>query len=100
MFIRVKLLLHFLRFFLIISGIMSQRIKDEFTVRLMDIYRRLKNQENKQTIKLGIYRSDYMIHVEYDTENRTFSTHLRQIEINSIAASFSHLAQLATRLHS
>jgi glutathione synthetase len=47
----------------------------------------------KQPIELGLHRSDYMVH--YAGENR----YLQQVELNTIAASFSSLSTFVSQLH-
>eukprot|EP01118_Nematostelium_gracile_P011732 TRINITY_DN4212_c0_g1_i2.p1 TRINITY_DN4212_c0_g1~~TRINITY_DN4212_c0_g1_i2.p1 ORF type:complete len:366 (-),score=97.44 TRINITY_DN4212_c0_g1_i2:122-1219(-) len=47
-----------------------------------------------QDIRMGIWRSDYMLHAEEDGQ---FG--IRQVEINTIASSFSNLSSFTSQLH-
>jgi glutathione synthase len=71
---------------------------DEFTKKLLDIYKQCKREGLRQKLEMGIFRSDYMINAELDSESNLI-TKLQQIEINAISASFSHLGALAVQLH-
>jgi glutathione synthetase len=60
---------------------------DEFTRKLMDIYKIVLKEGIKQKISLGINRSDYMLH-QVEGDDRS----LLQVEINTIASSFGALS--------
>ncbi|PRP74430.1 hypothetical protein PROFUN_06559 [Planoprotostelium fungivorum] len=62
-------------------------VEDEFTASLIDIYKKVLEKGIKQKITLGIHRSDYMLHA-VDKEEPL----LKQVELNTIAASFSNLS--------
>jgi hypothetical protein len=47
-----------------------------------------------QTIQLGIFRSDYMLHVPTDAD-----ASLRQVEFNTIASSFGPLSERTAAMH-
>ncbi|KAJ8326408.1 Glutathione synthetase [Batrachochytrium dendrobatidis] len=67
---------------------------DDFTKRLYQVYLETLRQPHHQTIKLGIHRSDYLLHIAADGVPK-----LRQIEINTISAGLPSLSSLASRLH-
>ncbi|KAJ3258080.1 hypothetical protein HK103_004073 [Boothiomyces macroporosus] len=62
---------------------------DEFTHRVYDIY---KSKASKQTIWMGIHRSDYLVH--FDKQPM-----IKQVELNTIASSFSSLSSKTDLLH-
>ncbi|CAN8255708.1 unnamed protein product [Cochlearia groenlandica] len=64
---------------------------DVFTSRLLDIHSKMLEINKKEDIRLGLHRSDYML----DEETKS----LLQIEMNTIASSFSGLGRLVTELH-
>ncbi|XP_072099857.1 glutathione synthetase isoform X1 [Mobula birostris] len=67
---------------------------DEFTARLFDIYNQVLQEGITQPITLGINRSDYMF-----DKQRGQAVTLKQIEINTIAASFAGLADKVPEVH-
>ncbi|XP_030590685.1 glutathione synthetase [Archocentrus centrarchus] len=67
---------------------------DDFTARLFKIHQQILKEGRSQTIVLGLNRSDYMLD---QRENGTSS--LKQIEINTIAASFGGLSSHTPGLH-
>ncbi|XP_069740418.1 glutathione synthetase isoform X2 [Narcine bancroftii] len=67
---------------------------DEFTARLFNIYNQVLEEGITQSITLGINRSDYMFDKKHDQ-----SACLKQIEINTIAASFAGLAAKVPVVH-
>uniref|UniRef100_A0A3B3R5X7 Glutathione synthetase n=1 Tax=Paramormyrops kingsleyae TaxID=1676925 RepID=A0A3B3R5X7_9TELE len=67
---------------------------DKFTARLFDIYRHVLKEGRSQSIVLGLNRSDYMVDQRPDG-----STSLKQIEINTIAASFGGLSSQTPAVH-
>ena len=82
---------------------------DDFIGRLFRIYEEV-GQDNRQTCSLGIHRSDYMVDcspVSMDTESCDSSADsvlseqvcLRQIEVNTIAASLSGLSSRMKDFH-
>ncbi|KAJ3322635.1 hypothetical protein HDV06_002849 [Boothiomyces sp. JEL0866] len=62
---------------------------DEFTHRIYDIY---KTKLSKQSIWMGIHRSDYLVHFEKQPM-------IKQVELNTIASSFSSLSSKTDLLH-
>uniref|UniRef100_A0A8C7D1F7 Glutathione synthetase n=1 Tax=Oncorhynchus kisutch TaxID=8019 RepID=A0A8C7D1F7_ONCKI len=74
---------------------LSTTIKvDDFTGRLFNIYRHVLQEGKTQSIVLGLNRSDYML-----DQNGDGSASLKQIEINTIAASFGGLASHTPNVH-
>uniref|UniRef100_A0A667X9M7 Glutathione synthetase n=1 Tax=Myripristis murdjan TaxID=586833 RepID=A0A667X9M7_9TELE len=67
---------------------------DDFTRRLFDIYRSVLKEGRSQSIVLGLNRSDYMLDQREDG-----TSSLKQIEINTIAASFGGLASRTPDVH-
>jgi glutathione synthase len=64
---------------------------DEFTCRLLDIHSKMLEINKKEEIRLGLFRSDYML------DEKTKS--LLQIEMNTISTSFSGVGCVMTELH-
>ncbi|XP_030885157.1 glutathione synthetase-like [Leptonychotes weddellii] len=74
---------------------LSSTIKrDNFTARLFDIHKQVLKEGIAQTVFLGLNRSDYMFQ-----RNADGSTALKQIEINTISASFGGLASRTPAVH-
>ncbi|XP_078411004.1 glutathione synthetase isoform X2 [Cetorhinus maximus] len=67
---------------------------DEFTAGLFRIYKQVLEEGITQPINLGINRSDYMF--DRGTDH---SPSLKQIEINTIAASYAGLAERVPDVH-
>ncbi|XP_060238979.1 glutathione synthetase isoform X2 [Meriones unguiculatus] len=68
--------------------------KDDYTAHLFDIYKQVLKEGIAQTVFLGLNRSDYMFQCSADG-----STALKQIEINTISASFGGLASRTPAVH-
>uniref|UniRef100_A0A8C1AB04 Glutathione synthetase n=2 Tax=Cyprinus carpio TaxID=7962 RepID=A0A8C1AB04_CYPCA len=66
---------------------------DNFTARLFNIYKQVQ-EEHRPQVLLGLNRSDYMLDHSPDG-----GTSLKQIEINTIAASFGGLASRTPDVH-
>ncbi|XP_051961275.1 glutathione synthetase-like isoform X1 [Xyrauchen texanus] len=67
---------------------------DDFTARLFSIFKQVHQECQSQPIVLGLNRSDYML-----DQNPDGGTSLKQIEINTIAASFGGLASQTPDVH-
>ncbi|KAL1021173.1 hypothetical protein UPYG_G00009750 [Umbra pygmaea] len=67
---------------------------DNFTGRLFNIYRHVLHEGRAQSIVLGLNRSDYMLDQKEDER-----ASLKQIEINTIAASFGGLTSRTPHVH-
>uniref|UniRef100_A0A146YVD4 Glutathione synthetase n=2 Tax=Fundulus heteroclitus TaxID=8078 RepID=A0A146YVD4_FUNHE len=67
---------------------------DDFTARLFKIHQQILKEGKSQSIVLGLNRSDYML----DQKDEKTSS-LKQIEINTIAASFGGLSSRTPDVH-
>ncbi|CAI9580594.1 unnamed protein product, partial [Staurois parvus] len=67
---------------------------DDFIERLFKVYRHVLHEGLAQSVFLGINRSDYMFDCKEDG-----TTALKQIEINTIAASFGGLSSRTPAVH-
>ncbi|KAK7884764.1 hypothetical protein WMY93_027887 [Mugilogobius chulae] len=67
---------------------------DEFTSRLFEIHRQILKEGSSQSVVLGLNRSDYMLDQKDDG-----SSSLKQIEINTISASFGGLSAGMVGVH-
>ncbi|XP_051161209.1 glutathione synthetase-like [Leptopilina boulardi] len=65
---------------------------DDFTRKLFEIYEIVHAEGFKQTISLGLFRSDYMLHSDGDNK-------IQQVEINTVASSFAGMANAITEFH-
>lgn len=78
-----------------LEEVLASTVKvDDFIARLFKIYKQVMKEGLAQSVFLGVNRSDYMFHCEFDG-----TTTLKQIEINTIAASFGGLASRTTEVH-
>ncbi|KNC80647.1 glutathione synthetase [Sphaeroforma arctica JP610] len=67
---------------------------DEFTSKLLDIHKAVLAQGVAQPIRMGLYRSDYML----DGPDAALAK-IKQVEINTISASFGSLGPRMPNLH-
>uniref|UniRef100_A0A3Q4BWZ8 Glutathione synthetase n=1 Tax=Mola mola TaxID=94237 RepID=A0A3Q4BWZ8_MOLML len=67
---------------------------DDFTARLFRIHQQILKEGKSQSIVLGLNRSDYMLDQRDDG-----STSLKQVEINTFAASFGGLSSRTPDVH-
>ncbi|KAG7999752.1 Glutathione synthetase [Nibea albiflora] len=67
---------------------------DDFTARLFKIHQQILKEGRSQSIVLGLNRSDYMLDQKVDG-----SSSLKQIEINTFAASFGGLSSRTPDVH-
>ncbi|XP_026750422.2 glutathione synthetase-like isoform X2 [Galleria mellonella] len=58
---------------------------DEFTANLYDIWVKVRNEGITQSVSLGLFRSDYLMHTA--DQNR-----IKQVEFNTVAASFGAIS--------
>ena len=74
---------------------------DPFTQRLMDIYAKIPEEQVKNGVQFGIFRSDYMLNTgdEAQANQDNGLNFPLQIEINTIAASFACLSHKTGNLH-
>ncbi|KAF2841548.1 glutathione synthetase-like protein [Patellaria atrata CBS 101060] len=70
---------------------------DEFVERLWKIHMAVKKEGYAQDLSLGLFRSDYMVHIDPSTANAT--PEIKQVEFNTIASSFGGLASQVSALH-
>ncbi|KAJ4145331.1 hypothetical protein LMH87_004186 [Akanthomyces muscarius] len=70
---------------------------DEFIKNLWAIHQKVKAEGYTQSLSLGIFRSDYMVHQDTTVSSPTFQA--KQVEFNTIAASFGGLSYYTSRLH-
>nr|CAG8478739.1 7399_t:CDS:2 [Entrophospora candida] len=74
-----------------ISNVIEDIIKvDDFIKNLYEIYLKVRNEGVKQTVSLGLHRSDYFSH-SLPNSNQS---KLLQVEFNTISSSFSSLSTL------
>ncbi|KAK3322360.1 hypothetical protein B0H66DRAFT_200480 [Apodospora peruviana] len=66
---------------------------DDFITNLWDVYLRVKREGYVQTLDLGLFRSDYMVHQDGD------ALQIKQVEFNTIASSFGGLSGQTSLLH-
>ncbi|PHH85297.1 hypothetical protein CDD83_628 [Cordyceps sp. RAO-2017] len=66
---------------------------DDFIQNLWQIHLRVKQEGYTQPLSLGLFRSDYMVHQDGST------LQAKQVEFNTIAASFGGLSEHTSRLH-
>ncbi|CAK7213798.1 Glutathione synthetase [Sporothrix curviconia] len=71
---------------------------DEFTTKLWSVHERVKKEGYTHKHSLGIFRSDYLVHQE-TTEAGGEHLQIKQVEFNTIAASFGGLSCQASSLH-
>ena len=67
---------------------------DDFQRRLFDIWHTVQEEGASQPVHLGLFRSDYLMHADNRNE-----LELRQVEFNTIAASFGGLCTFASNMH-
>ncbi|KAI9677435.1 MAG: hypothetical protein M1817_006389 [Caeruleum heppii] len=70
---------------------------DDFIAQLWVIHLTVKNDGYVQDLSLGIFRSDYMVHV--DPADPSSRPSVKQVEFNTIAASFGGLSAKVSEMH-
>ncbi|MCJ1351116.1 MAG: hypothetical protein MMC33_001098 [Icmadophila ericetorum] len=70
---------------------------DDFIAKLWEIHVAVKREGYVQDLSLGLFRSDYMVHV--DPSKPTSPPQIRQVEFNTIASSFGGLSTRVSQLH-
>ncbi|KAK7430084.1 Glutathione synthetase [Neonectria magnoliae] len=70
---------------------------DEFIRNLWNVHQKVKAEGYSQPLSLGLFRSDYMVH--QDTSTLTPTLQVKQVEFNTIAASFGGLSTYTSLLH-
>ncbi|CAK7568006.1 MAG: Glutathione synthetase [Sporothrix epigloea] len=71
---------------------------DDFTTKLWSVHERVKAEGYTHKHSLGIFRSDYLVHQE-TTESGNEHLQIKQVEFNTIAASFGGLSGQTSKLH-
>jgi len=71
---------------------------DDFTKRLVEIQKAVDEEGDLQPLRLGILRSDYMLHDPAEIGKEGLPTFL-QVELNTIASSFGCLSAQVAKLH-
>ncbi|DAA77144.1 TPA_exp: Glutathione synthetase (GSH-S) [Trichophyton benhamiae CBS 112371] len=69
---------------------------DDFVAGLWKVHLAVKNEGYVQPLSLGLFRSDYMVH---DPSGSSKEPVLKQVEFNTIAASFGGLSGLVSQMH-
>ncbi|KAF2796320.1 glutathione synthase [Melanomma pulvis-pyrius CBS 109.77] len=81
-----------------LQGIVEELIDiDEFTGKLWQTHLAVKKEGYVQDLSLGLFRSDYMVHIDPSSSNS--SPGLKQVEFNTIASSFGGLSSRVSTLH-
>lgn len=80
----------------LISTLEGAATSDTFTARLLGILKKVQH-EKQQSVRLGCFRSDYMVHSE-EKDGVVHVTPL-QVENNTIAASFAGLSTAIASMH-
>jgi glutathione synthase len=70
---------------------------DDFIAKLWDVHVAVKREGYVQDLSLGLFRSDYMVHVDPAVPNA--KPGIKQVEFNTIASSFGGLASKVSQLH-
>ncbi|KAF2084664.1 glutathione synthetase-like protein [Saccharata proteae CBS 121410] len=70
---------------------------DDFVARLWKTHLAVKQKGYVQDLTLGLFRSDYMVHVDPDHADTKPS--IKQVEFNTIASSFGGLSARVSTLH-
>ncbi|RDW84697.1 glutathione synthetase [Coleophoma cylindrospora] len=79
-----------------LKGIVQELLEvDDFIAELWQVHLKVKEEGYAQKLSLGIFRSDYMVH-QSSPENLPT---IKQVEFNTIAASFGGLSSQTSNLH-
>ncbi|PNH46484.1 hypothetical protein VD0004_g1578 [Verticillium dahliae] len=76
------------------DAVKEVRDGDEFTTSLWDIHLKVKEEGYTQNLSLGLFRSDYLVHPDEEGQRQ-----VKQVEFNTIAASFGGLSSQTSLLH-
>lgn len=78
--------------------IFTYRIRDldDFITKLWGIHQKVKNEGYTQNLSLGLFRSDYMVSIDEEVHDQP---RIKQVEFNTIAASFAALSSRICELH-
>jgi glutathione synthetase len=70
---------------------------DDFVQNLWNIHLDLQDEGGySQPLSLGLFRSDYMVHLDQSPQSKP---QIRQVEFNTIASSFGGLSTRAAKIH-
>jgi glutathione synthase len=78
---------------------------DPYTAKILKLYQQVyvndvnDNSPAQSADRLGIHRSDYMLHKEESEDTVTSPYQLKQVELNTIASSFAGLSCQISKLH-
>ncbi|KAI9653352.1 MAG: hypothetical protein M1831_006057 [Alyxoria varia] len=76
---------------------------DDFIAKLWHIHLKVKEEGYIQPLSLGLFRSDYMLHIPSEAPENTESLNtpptIKQVEFNTIASSFGGLSSRVSSLH-
>ncbi|KAF2142991.1 uncharacterized protein K452DRAFT_307877 [Aplosporella prunicola CBS 121167] len=70
---------------------------DDFVAKLWQIHLEVKREGYVQDLTLGLFRSDYMVHV--DPKEADAKPEIKQVEFNTIASSFGGLSSKVSEMH-
>ncbi|KZF22249.1 glutathione synthetase-like protein [Xylona heveae TC161] len=70
---------------------------DDFIAKLWKVHLAVKEEGYTQDLSLGLFRSDYLVHVE--PSNPSAKPEVKQVEFNTIASSFGGLSEKVGDLH-
>ncbi|KAI9826657.1 MAG: hypothetical protein M1832_006253 [Thelocarpon impressellum] len=70
---------------------------DDFIAKLWEVHLAVKKEGYVQDLSLGLFRSDYMVHVDPETPGA--KPEIKQVEFNTIASSFGGLSTRVSELH-
>ncbi|KAI9204173.1 glutathione synthase [Polychytrium aggregatum] len=71
---------------------------DDFVEQVYEIYKAVSAEGSTQPVTLGLHRSDYLLHVPSGAPS-DFVPVPQQVELNTIASSFSSLSSVVSELH-
>ena len=78
---------------------------DPYTAKILELYKKVYVNDDASESpariadRLGIHRSDYMLHRDDDDESGNNEYQLKQVELNTIASSFAGLSCKIAKLH-
>ncbi|MCJ1371505.1 hypothetical protein MMC20_002722 [Loxospora ochrophaea] len=82
-----------------LRGIVEELVEvDDFIAKLWEVHLAVKKEGYVQDLSLGLFRSDYMVHVDPSAPDA--QPQIRQVEFNTIASSFGGLSSQVSKLHS
>ncbi|KAI9834586.1 MAG: hypothetical protein M1819_002962 [Sarea resinae] len=81
-----------------LRGIVEELVEvDDFIAQLWEVHLKVKKEGYVQDLSLGLFRSDYMVHV--DPSSSEAKPEIKQVEFNTIASSFGGLSTRVSELH-